>query len=84
MFDVNFSTNAKKFLKKKDKSVALKILEEIETLRIEPFPKNVKRIVNRKEKIFRVRVGNYRIQYSVFYDKNILFVSEIEKSSGAY
>jgi len=46
--------------------------------------KDVKRIVNRKEKIFRIRVGDYRIQYSVIYEKNLLFISDIDKRSRAY
>jgi mRNA-degrading endonuclease RelE of RelBE toxin-antitoxin system len=44
----------------------------------------VKRVVGKKDKIFRVRVGDYRIQYSVIYEKNLLFVSEIEKREKAY
>ena len=84
MFNAKYSNQAERFLKKIDENIAKRILEKIEKLVNDPFPTDVKRVVNRKEKIFRVRVGNYRIQYSVFYDKNILFVSEIEKSSGAY
>ena len=84
MFNAKYSNQAERFLKKVDENTAKRILEKIEKLVNDPFPTDVKRVVNRKEKIFRVRVGNYRIQYSVFYDKNILFVSEIEKSSGAY
>jgi len=44
----------------------------------------VKRVVNKKEKTFRIRTGNYRIQYSVLHEKNILFISEIDKRAKAY
>ena len=84
MFDVDFSSSAKKFLKKSEKEVIKRIINEIERLREEPFPKDVKRVVNRQEKVFRVRVGDYRIQYSIFYDKNLLFVSDIDKRARAY
>ena len=84
MFDVEFSSSAKKFLKKAGTDVAKRVVDEIEKLREEPFPKDVKRVVNRKEKIFRVRVGDYRIQYSVFYEKNLLFISDVDKRSKAY
>ena len=84
MFSVEFGTDAKKFLKKADKEISKRIVEKIEKLKIEPFPSDVKRIVGKKEKIFRVRVGSYRIQYSVFYDKNTIFVSDIDKREKAY
>ena len=84
MFDAEFSSQAKKFLKKTQKQVAKRIVEEIEKLTRDPFPSDVKRVVNRKEKIFRVRVGDYRIQYSVIYERNLIFVSDIDKRYRAY
>ncbi|MBS3176493.1 type II toxin-antitoxin system RelE/ParE family toxin [Candidatus Woesearchaeota archaeon] len=84
MFTAEFSSYAKKFLKKTEKGIALRILERIEKLSQDPFPTDVKRIVNRKEKIFRVRVGDYRVQYSVIYEKNMVFISDIEKRPRAY
>jgi len=64
--------------------LAARLVERIEKLKEDPFPSDVKRVVNRKEKAFRVRVGDYRIQYSVHYDRNLLFISEIEKRPRAY
>ena len=84
MFKVEFSSQAKKFLKKADKILAKRLIERIEELSEDPFPKDVKRVVNRKEKVFRIRVGDYRIQYSVFYDTDLLFISDIDKRPSAY
>ena len=84
MFSIEFSDYAKKFLKKADNQLAKRLIKRIEKLAEDPFPTEVKRIVNKKEKIFRVRVGDYRIQYSVIYDKNMIFVSDIDKRSRAY
>jgi len=84
MFSAVFGSDAKKFLKKADKEIARRIIEKIEKLKIEPFPSDVKRVVGKKKKIFRVRVGDYKIQYSVFYDKNTIFVSDIDKRERAY
>ena len=58
--------------------------ERIEKLKEEPFPQDVKRVVGKKDKIFRVRVGDYRIQYSVIYEKNLIFISDIDKRGRAY
>lgn len=84
MFNVAFSSQAKKFLKKAEKELSKRLVEKIEKLTIDPFPTDIKRIVNRKEKIFRVRVGDYRIEYTVIYEKNLIFVTEIEKRPRAY
>jgi len=84
MFEIELSSYAKRFLKKIDKQLAERIIERIEKLGAEPFPTDVRRVVNRKEKIFRVRVGDYRIQYTVHYEENLVFISDIEKRSRAY
>ncbi|HLC53191.1 MAG TPA: type II toxin-antitoxin system RelE/ParE family toxin [Candidatus Nanoarchaeia archaeon] len=84
MFSAEFGSDAKKFLKKADKEIARRIIYKIEKLKIEPFPSDVKRVVGKKERIFRIRVGDYRIQYSVFYDKNTIFISDIDKREKAY
>lgn len=34
-----------------------------------PFPSDSKRIIGRDEKILRIRIGDYRVQYVVYYDK---------------
>ena len=84
MFEIELSSHAKRFLKKTDKQLAERIIERIEKLGAEPFPTDVKRVVNRKEKIFRVRVGDYRIQYTIHYEENLVFISDIEKRPRAY
>lgn len=84
MFNIEFSSNAKRFLKKNDKELVRRIIGKIEKLSIEPFPSDVKRIVNRKEKISRLRVGDYRIQYTVHYEGNLVFISDIDKRPRAY
>lgn len=84
MFDVEFSSQAVKFIKKAEKQAVKRIIEKIEKLKQDPFPSDIKRVVNRKEKIFRVRVGDYRIQYSVIYERNMLFISDVDKRPRAY
>ncbi len=84
MFSVEFSSSATKFLKKAEKQLAKRLIERIEKLTDDPFPTDVKRIVNQKEKIFRIRVGDYRIQYSVYFEKNLIFISDIDKRERAY
>ena len=84
MFSVEFISDAKKFLKKVEKQVTERIINKIKKLKEDPFPSDVKRVVGKRDKIFRIRVGNYRIQYSVFYEKTLIFISDIDKREKAY
>jgi len=70
MFDIELSSHAKKFLKRADKELVTRIIQKIEILAEDPFPPDAKRIVNRKDKLFRIRVGDYRIQYSPLFSKS--------------
>jgi mRNA-degrading endonuclease RelE of RelBE toxin-antitoxin system len=84
MFSIYLSSNAESFLKKSPKDLKDRILKKIKHLSEDPFPSDSKRIVGRDEKIFRIRVGDYRIQYVVFYDKKEVLISDIDKRERAY
>jgi len=84
MFSAEFGSDAKKFLKKAERQIAERIVKRIRKLREDPFPSDVKRVVGKKDKIFRVRVGDYRIQYSVIYERNLVFISDIDKRGRAF
>ena len=84
MFKILLGSPSKRFLKKCEKGVYNRVLKKIKDLSKDPFPPDCKRVVGRKEKVFRVRVGDYRIQYVVFYEKNEILISDIDKRSKAY
>ena len=84
MFNIYLSSQAKRFLRKSQKNVYERIMKKIKSLSADPFPPDTKRVVGRKEKVFRVRAGSYRIQYVVFYDKKDILISEIDKRGRAY
>ena len=67
MFDAKYSNQAKKFLKKADKILAKRLIEKIDELRNTPVIHDTKTIQGYEEKLFRVRVGDYRILYEVDY-----------------
>jgi len=82
MFDIQFSSKSRGFLKKIDVVTWKRIIDKIEGLRNDPFPNDVKRVEGRKDKVFRVRVGDYRILYIV--GDKMLFISIIDKRSNVY
>lgn len=81
---IRFSSISKKFLKKCDTELKNRLIEKIETLKEEPFPQDAVRVIGRKEKSFRIRVGSWRMVYSVFIEDDIIFISEINKRSKVY
>jgi mRNA interferase RelE/StbE len=84
MFDVEQSNQARRFLKGTHRILSGRIAEKVESLRIDPFPPDAKRVVGAPEKQFRVRVGNYRIKYEVDFEKQKISILKIGHRSNAY
>ena len=74
-----------KFIKKLDNQTKDRIKGKLLKLQEDPFPSEVERMEGYTgEKIFRVRVGDYRILYFVRYESNQIFVAKIDKRSRVY
>jgi mRNA interferase RelE/StbE len=84
VFRVLLASRAKQFLKKTQKDAQNRVIEKIKELAVNPFPPDAKRVIGRKEKVFRVRVGKYRITYVVFYENNEILISDIDKRERIY
>ncbi len=84
MMNIEIGNPAKRFLAKCHRELYERLMERIRALALNPFPQDVKRVVGRKEKVFRVRVGDYRIQYIIFQEENVLLISDVDKRSRAY
>lgn len=64
LFNIQWKSVAKKELKKLDKSTILKILTAVEALAQTPYPQGVRKIQG-MEHAYRIRVGDYRVVYTV-------------------
>ena len=84
MFDAVYSNQARKFLKNSDKVLVKRLLLKIEELKTKLIIKDTKVIEGYKEKLFRVRVGDYRILYEFDYDTNTISIIKIDKRSKIY
>ena len=83
-FEVKLSNRAYKFLKGINRPIYDRIIKKIEKLSEDPFSPDAKRVIGREEKAFRVRVGDYRILYVVYFDKETILIVNIDKRSKAY
>ncbi len=84
MFNLELANPTKRFLRKCDPILYERLMSEIKLIAVNPFPSDVKRVAGRKEKVFRVRVGDYRIQYVVIFERNIILITDVDKRSHAY
>jgi len=84
MSNIELGNPTKRFLRKCDKELYERLMAKIRLLALDSFPQDVKRVAGRKEKVFRIRVGDYRIQYVVFHETNLILITDIDKRSRAY
>ena len=84
MFNVEYSRQAEKFLKQADKILAQRLLQKMEELQEKPIIHDTKVIQGYREKLYRVRVGDYRILYEIDYQNNLIGVLKIDKRSKVY
>ena len=84
MLPYRLSGQAAHFLKHVPRQIARRLFEKIIALRSNPFPRDTKRIEGYEEKVFRVRVGDYRILYVVRDKPAVLDIVKIDKRSRAY
>ena len=78
-YEIEFSSQSKRFLKKLQKDIALRILDKFEDLKKEPF-----RYLEHYEgdTCHKFRIGEYRALIDV--KQNILFVRIIDKRERIY
>ena len=84
MFEIKYSNQSNKFLKKTNKVLLIRLVKKIEEIRNQPVIHDTKTIDGYEEKLFRVRVGDYRILYEVDYEKNEIGIVKIDKRSKVY
>lgn len=84
MLDLKFNKSASIFLKKCDNILYKRFIKKIKELSKNPFPQDTKRVVGKKEKTFRIRVGGYRITYTVFMSKKTIVITDIDERGRVY
>ncbi len=86
MFSAELKKPALKFLKSiKDKTILRRISDKIDQLEKNPYPQDIERVESYKDiKVFRVRVGSYRILYFVEYPSSKIYIEKIDKRPRVY
>ena len=82
-FSVVFKSSAEKDLRSLSKDLLVRVLQEIESLRAEPFPRDSLKLAG-AERLYRVRVGDYRIVYEVDTKAKQLIIHYVRHRGAVY
>jgi len=83
-FNLEIHRKALKFLEKLNEDAKGRILEKIKKLRETPFLPEAVKIQGRKEELYRIRVGNYRILYYIDQQSSTIFILKVDKRPRVY
>jgi mRNA interferase RelE/StbE len=83
LYEVQLKPNAQKFLRKLDSKTFNRILLSINNLKDNPYPYGYKKLVG-LENTYRIRIGDFRIIYSVESQRLIIMIITIAHRKDVY
>jgi len=85
MFDLKFSNKSAKFIKRLNNKDKERVKVKINDLCSNPFPHDCVRVERHKNhKVFRVRVGKFRILYEVYNEENLIVIINVDNRGRVY
>jgi mRNA interferase RelE/StbE len=81
-FNIFFQREAVKELRKLPQAEIKRILKAISDLSDNPYPHGIKKLMG--SEFFRIRVGNYRIVYSVIDSELLIYILKIGHRKDVY
>ena len=83
-YSIAYLKKVKKFIEKLDEPTKLRIRDSIEKLIFEPVPHKAVRVEGQKEKVFRIRIGDFRVLYVIHEENKEITIFKIDKRSRVY
>lgn len=84
MFEIFLDIPVQNFLRLEDEITYSRVKETLYELSLDPVPQRAKRVIESKEKLFRLRSRHLRLLYKINYDSQILIVITIERLKRVY
>jgi mRNA interferase RelE/StbE len=84
MYEVLIDRSVEKDLEKMHKNVNRVIIRALEKLTVDPKPNGVKKLHGSNEDLYRIRVGDYRIIYSIAEQVKIVNIRRIRHRKEVY
>lgn len=82
-FTIEYDPKALKELTKLDKQVARRIVKAIDVLSVDPRPSGVRPLVGHRD-LWRVRVGDYRVIYTIKDAELVVLALRVAHRSSVY
>ena len=82
-YSITFARSARKELESLSASLVQRIFPRIEVLAREPRPKGCRKLRGEKA-LWRIRVGDYRVIYAVYDDREVVDIIAIRHRRDAY
>ena len=82
-YSINIVSSAAREIKKLEKHTIIKVLAQLDEMRLNPLPTNSKRLTG-KAVYYRVRLGDYRIIYDIDMDSKLVTVYKVAHRKDVY
>jgi len=83
IYEIQWKPSAVKELKKIDSKTVPRIIKVVESLSSNPFPSGVRKLYS-SEHAYRIRVGDYRVIYTVFERRLVIEVVRVRHRKDVY
>ena len=80
-YSIVYFNKVKRFIEKLDEKTKSRIKESIEKLAFDHVPNKAVRVEGQKEKVFRIRVGDFRVLYVIHQEDKEITVFNVDKMS---
>jgi len=82
-YEVTFARSARRELEALDQTIVRRVFPAIESLASDPRPTGCRKLQGEK-RLWRIRIGNYRVIYSIYDEERIVDVVAVRHRSEAY
>lgn len=82
-YKIEWKRSAARELRKLPREAVSRILQAVEELSADPYPTGVRKLVG-SEQTYRIRVGDYRVVYSVFSSTLIIQIIRVGHRKDVY
>ena len=82
-YSVTFARSARRELERLNKTIALRVIKKIESLPANPRPTGCKKLTGQNS-LWRIRIGDYRVVYSIDDAKRLIDITIIRHRSSVY
>ncbi|MEW6614177.1 MAG: type II toxin-antitoxin system RelE/ParE family toxin [Thermodesulfobacteriota bacterium] len=82
-YTITFARSARKELEALEEKIVNRIFPKIEALSKYPYPSCCRKLIGERH-LWRIRIGDYRVVYAIYDDKNIVDIIAVRHRKDVY